>query len=94
VASRRGEDGTWVKREHDLEGKWITTWNQPQDFFLGGWYIGTEMRTNETGKRRPSFKRLNLRSRWIDPTKTEGHFGNTPIYGIQHGMPMQMMSMK
>ena len=22
-------------------------------------------------------------SLWIDPTKTEGHFGNTPIYGIQ-----------
>jgi hypothetical protein len=33
-------------------------------------------------------------SLWIDPTKTEGHFGNTPIYGIQHGMQMQMMSMK
>jgi len=24
-------------------------------------------------------------SLWIDPTKTEGHFGDTPIYGIQHG---------
>ncbi|MFY9871896.1 MAG: hypothetical protein WAK17_19465 [Candidatus Nitrosopolaris sp.] len=33
-------------------------------------------------------------SLWIDPTKTEGHFGDTPIYGVQHGMPMQMMSMK
>jgi hypothetical protein len=33
-------------------------------------------------------------SLWIDPTKTEGHFRNTPIYGIQHGMQMQMMSMK
>jgi hypothetical protein len=33
-------------------------------------------------------------SLWIDPTKTGGHFGNTPIYGIQHGMQMQMMSMK
>jgi hypothetical protein len=32
-------------------------------------------------------------SLWIDPTKTQGHFGNTPIYGIQRGMPM-MMSMK
>ncbi len=21
---------------------------------------------------------------WIDPTKTENHFGNTPIYGAQH----------
>jgi hypothetical protein len=30
-------------------------------------------------------------SLWIDPTKTEGHFGNTPIYGIQHGMQMQSM---
>jgi len=33
-------------------------------------------------------------SLWIDPTMTKGHFGNTPIYGIQHGMQMQMMSMK
>ena len=33
-------------------------------------------------------------SLWIDPTKTEGHFGDTPIYGIQHCMQMQMMSMK
>ena len=33
-------------------------------------------------------------SLWIDPSKTEGHFGNTPIYGVQHGMQMQMMSMK
>ena len=32
---------------------------------------------------------------WIDPIKTREHFGNTPIYGIQQGMPMmQMMSMK
>ena len=23
-------------------------------------------------------------SLWIDPTKTENHFGNTPIYGTQH----------
>jgi hypothetical protein len=23
-------------------------------------------------------------SLWIDPTKTENHFGNTPIYGMQH----------
>ena len=23
-------------------------------------------------------------SLWIDPAKTEGHFGNTPIYGIQY----------
>ena len=21
---------------------------------------------------------------WIDPSKTENHFGNTPIYGTQH----------
>jgi hypothetical protein len=21
---------------------------------------------------------------WIDPSKTENHFGNTPIYGSQH----------
>jgi len=21
---------------------------------------------------------------WIDPSKTENHFGNTPIYGAQH----------
>ena len=33
-------------------------------------------------------------SLWIDPPKTEGHFGDTPIYGIQHGMQMQMMSVK
>ncbi|MFZ0222947.1 MAG: hypothetical protein WAM42_14785 [Candidatus Nitrosopolaris sp.] len=32
-------------------------------------------------------------SLWIDPTKTMSHFGNTPLYGVQHGMPM-MMSMK
>ena len=25
---------------------------------------------------------------WIDPTKTREHFGNTPIYGVQHGMPI------
>jgi hypothetical protein len=32
---------------------------------------------------------------WIDPIKTREHFGNTPIYGVQQGMPMmQMMSMK
>jgi hypothetical protein len=32
---------------------------------------------------------------WIDPTKTREHFGNTPIYGVQQGIPMmQMMSMK
>ena len=31
-------------------------------------------------------------SLWIDPTKTMSHFGNTPIYGVQYGMPM--MSMK
>lgn len=23
---------------------------------------------------------------WIDPFKTEGHFGNTPIYGVQSGI--------
>ena len=23
-------------------------------------------------------------SLWIDPSKTEGHFGNTPIYGVQY----------
>jgi hypothetical protein len=23
---------------------------------------------------------------WIDPAKTEGHFGNTPIYGVQSGI--------
>jgi len=23
---------------------------------------------------------------WIDPSKTEGHFGNTPIYGVQSGI--------
>ena len=33
-------------------------------------------------------------SLWIDPTKTESHFGNTPIYGVQHGMPIMQMSMK
>jgi Rieske Fe-S protein len=21
---------------------------------------------------------------WVDPSKTENHFGNTPIYGAQH----------
>jgi hypothetical protein len=32
---------------------------------------------------------------WIDPTKTREHFGNTPIYGVQQGIPMmQMMSVK
>jgi hypothetical protein len=32
---------------------------------------------------------------WIDPIKTREHFGNTPIYGVQQGMPMmQMISMK
>ena len=32
---------------------------------------------------------------WIDPTTSRVHFGNTPIYGVQHGMPMtQMTSMK
>jgi hypothetical protein len=32
---------------------------------------------------------------WIDPTMTREHFGNTPIYGLQHGMPMmQIMSMR
>src|SRR5215467_11289625 len=32
---------------------------------------------------------------WVDPIKTRDHFGNTPIYGVQQGMPMmQMMSMK
>jgi hypothetical protein len=31
----------------------------------------------------------------IDPIKTRDHFGNTPIYGVQQGMPMmQMTSMK
>ncbi|MFZ0512900.1 MAG: hypothetical protein WAM14_14935 [Candidatus Nitrosopolaris sp.] len=25
-------------------------------------------------------------SLWIDPTKTESHFGNTPLYGVQHRM--------
>ena len=25
---------------------------------------------------------------WIDPTTTREHFGNTPIYGVQHGMPI------
>jgi hypothetical protein len=25
---------------------------------------------------------------WIDPIKTREHFGNTPIYGVQQGMPM------
>jgi hypothetical protein len=29
---------------------------------------------------------------WINPIKTGEHFGNTPIYGVQQGMPM--MSMK
>ncbi|MGA8082707.1 MAG: hypothetical protein WB988_12675 [Candidatus Nitrosopolaris sp.] len=29
-------------------------------------------------------------SLWIDPTKTENHFGNTPIYGVRHGMSIQM----
>ena len=33
-------------------------------------------------------------SLWIDPANIEGHFGNTPIYGVQYGMPTQMMSMK
>ncbi|MFY9797107.1 MAG: hypothetical protein WAJ93_15600 [Candidatus Nitrosopolaris sp.] len=33
-------------------------------------------------------------SLWIDPTKTQDHFGNTPVYGVQRGMSMQMMSMK
>ena len=35
----------------------------------------------------------HVMSLWIDPSKTDDHFGNTPIYGIQRGMPM-MMSMK
>lgn len=25
---------------------------------------------------------------WIDPTMTREHFGNTPIYGVQHDMPI------
>ena len=33
-------------------------------------------------------------SLWIDPTMTESHFGNTPIYGVQHGMRIIQMSMK
>ena len=28
ISGRNGDQGNWVKREHDLEGKWITTWNQ------------------------------------------------------------------
>jgi hypothetical protein len=32
---------------------------------------------------------------WIDPIKSREHFGDTPMYGVQDGIPkMQMMSMK
>lgn len=28
----------------------------------------------------------SVMSLWIDPAKTKGHFGNTPIYGVQSGI--------
>jgi hypothetical protein len=62
-------------------------------------YNGTATVTLKTGPASDvpiSIKLIGPRamSLWIDPAKTEGHFGNTPIYGMQRGMSMQMMSMK
>jgi len=51
-------------------------------------YNGTATVTLKTGPASDvpiSIKLMGPRamSLWIDPTKTEGHFGNTPIYGVQ-----------